>query len=382
MSRSSVLRGLERRSKVNEGQDKVKSRGMRVILTHEQADFDAVASMLGASLLDDLAVPVLPRRRNRNVNAFITLYGTTLPFIEVADLGDEPIDLITLVDTQSLVSLKGVEAKTDVHVIDHHPHRENLPSHWTMNIDETGATTTILVEELEATNGNLTPIQATLLLLGIYEDTGSLTYSRTKPADIRAAAYLVENGADLQIAVNFLNHPLTKNQYELYDRLRNQSEIVRVHGYTVIIACGDAHEMEEELSTIAHKLRDLLDPDALFLLVKIRGGIQLIARSTNDNINVAEIVGHFDGGGHERAAASILPHQDLLSVLNKLKQILNETIQPAITVAQIMSRKPQLLTPDTTIRAAEEKMRLFGYEGFPVVEMVETPAGRHMVVKG
>ena len=84
---------------------------MRVILTHEQADFDAVASMLGASLLDDSAVPVLPRRRNRNVNAFITLYGTTLPFIEVADLGDEPIDLITLVDTQSLVSLKGVEAE-------------------------------------------------------------------------------------------------------------------------------------------------------------------------------------------------------------------------------------------------------------------------------
>ena len=116
--------------------------------------------------------------------------------------------------------------------------------------------------------------------------------------------------------------------------------------------------------------------------MKIRGGIQLIARSTNDNINVAEIVGHFDGGGHERAAASILPHQDMRSVLNKLKQILNETIRPAITVAQIMSRKPQLLTPDTTIRAAEEKMRHFGYEGFPVVEMVETPAGRHLVVKG
>jgi len=355
---------------------------MRVILTHEQADFDAVASMLGAYLLDESAVPVLPRKRNRNVNAFITLYGATLPFIEVAELGNEPVDLITLVDTQSLVSLKGVDQNTDVHVIDHHPHRENLSSHWKINSDETGATTTILVEELEATNGNLTPIHATLLLLGIYEDTGSLTYSRTKPADIRAAAYLVENGADLQIAVNFLNHPLTKNQYALYDRLRDHSETLRIHGYTIIIACGDAHEMEEELSTIAHKLRDLLEPDALFLLVKIRGGIQLIARSTNDNINVADIVGHFDGGGHERAAASILPHQDLQSILFKLKEVLNNTVRPAMTVAQIMSRKPQLLSPDTTIRIADEKMRQFGYEGFPVIETVETPAGRRMVVKG
>ncbi len=382
MSKSSIPPDQESRFNFSEGQDKVKLRGMRVILTHEQADFDAVASMLGAYLLDDSAAPVLPRKRNRNVNAFITLYGATLPFIEINELGDVPIDLITLVDTQSLVSLKGVEPNTEVHVIDHHPRRDNLPPHWIINSGETGATTTILVEELEATNRNISPIHATLLLLGIYEDTGTLTYSRTKPADIRAAAYLVENGADLQIAVNFLNHPLTKNQYELYDRLRDHSETLRIHGYTIIIACGDAHEMEEELSTIAHKLRDLLEPDALFLLVKIRGGIQLIARSTNDNINVAEIVGHFDGGGHERAAASIIPHQKLQNILRKLKAVLNDTVRPAMTVAQIMSRKPQLLSPDTTIRAAEEKMRRFGYEGFPVVEAVETPGGKHMVVKG
>jgi tRNA nucleotidyltransferase (CCA-adding enzyme) len=356
--------------------------GMRIILTHEQADFDAVASMLGAYLLDDSSVPVLPRKRNRNVNAFITLYGAALPFIEISELGDEPIDTITLVDTQSLVSLKGVETSTDVYVIDHHPRRENLPAHWKINSTETGAATTILVEELETTNGNLSPIYATLLLLGIYEDTGSLTYSRTKPVDIRAAAYLVENGADLQVAGDFLNHPLTKNQYDLYDRLRAHSETLRIHGYNIIIASGDANEMEEELSTIAHKLRDLLDPDALFLLVKIRGGIQLIARSTSDNINVAEIVGHFNGGGHERAAASIIPHQDLQNIYIKLKKVLSSTIRPAITVAQIMSRKPQLLSPDTTIRAAEEKMRRFGYEGFPVVETVETPYGQQMVVKG
>jgi tRNA nucleotidyltransferase (CCA-adding enzyme) len=355
---------------------------MRVILTHEQADFDAVASLLGAYLLDDSAVPVLPRKRNRNINAFLTLYGATLPFIESNELGEEAISHITLVDTQSLVSLKGVDQNTEIHVIDHHPRRENIPAHWKINSVETGATTTVLVEELETLNGNISPIYATLLLLGIYEDTGSLTYSRTKASDIRAAAYLVDNGADLQVAVNFLNQPLTKNQYALYDRLRENSENLQIHGYNIIIACGDAHEMEDELSTIAHKLRDLLDPDALFLLVKIRGGIQLIARSTNDNINVAEIVGHFSGGGHERAAASMIPNQSMHFILQELKEVLKNTVKPAMTVAQIMSRKPQLLSPDTTIRAAEEKMRRFGYEGFPVVETVQTSEGKRMVVKG
>ena len=48
---------------------------VQIILTHEQADFDALASLLGAYLLDELSVPVLPRRLNRNVRAFLTLYG-------------------------------------------------------------------------------------------------------------------------------------------------------------------------------------------------------------------------------------------------------------------------------------------------------------------
>ena len=50
---------------------------MHVILTHEQADFDAVASLWAASLLEPEALPVLPRRINRNVRGYLTLYGGT-----------------------------------------------------------------------------------------------------------------------------------------------------------------------------------------------------------------------------------------------------------------------------------------------------------------
>ena len=37
---------------------------MQVILTHEQADFDALAAVLGASLVHPGAIAVLPRRMN------------------------------------------------------------------------------------------------------------------------------------------------------------------------------------------------------------------------------------------------------------------------------------------------------------------------------
>jgi len=47
--------------------------------------------------------------------------------------------------------------------------------------------------------------------------------------------------------------------------------------------------MNEEISSIAHKIRDLLDPDALFLFVRTSEGIRLVARSTSDQLNVARI---------------------------------------------------------------------------------------------
>lgn len=341
---------------------------MHIILTHEQSDFDALASLFGAHLLDEATIPVLPRRMNRNVRAFINLYGVELPFVDPRDLPNEPVTHVTLVDTQSMISVKGMGPATKVKVIDHHPLREDLPPDWNVTTEEVGATATLLVEVLRDRDSILTPVQATLLLLGIYEDTGSLTYTRTTSRDLHAAAFLLEHGASLQIASDFLNHPLSQQQQALYDRLLANAKTHHVHGYTIVIACGDAQDVDEELSTIAHKMRDALDPDALFILVTTRGGVQLIARSTNDNIDVAQISDYFGGGGHERAAASLIKDRDLESACAELIAILPDFVLPGITVAQIMSRGPQLLTPDTPAEEAASRMRRYGYEGYPVVQ--------------
>ena len=341
---------------------------MRILLTHEQADFDALASLLGAYLLDETAIPVLPHRMNRNVQAFLTLYGLDLPFIEQRDLPSELVDSITLVDTQSMISIKGVGPDTAVTIIDHHPPRENLPAHWSVVREDTGATTTILVDALRERDGRLVPMQATLLLLGIYEDTGSLTYSRTTARDLRAAAHLLDQGANLRIATDFLNHPLSQAQQGMYDLLRTNAEYLSIHGHNIVITMADAGDMDEEFSTIAHKLRDLLDPDALFVLIKTRAGVQMIARSSTDQVDVSELVAHFGGGGHERAAAGLIHGRSLEEVHNELINILPDCVHPAITVAQIMSRAPQLISPLTTAEEAAQKMTRFGYEGYPVVQ--------------
>ncbi len=181
--------------------------------------------------------------------------------------------------------------------------------------------------------------------MGIYEDTGSLSYAGTTSRDMLACAWLLEQGASLAIADEFLNHPLSADQRRLYDRLLESAETHTVHGLSIVIACAAAEGMQDEISTLAHKLRDLFDPAGLFVLVALNGTVQLVARSTSDAVDVARLAEHFGGGGHNRAAAALIRDRRLEDVRDELLQLLEASLRPARTVGEIMSREPQLLAP-------------------------------------
>jgi len=345
---------------------------MHIIMTHEQADFDAVASLLAAALLQRDAFALVPKKMNRNVQSFIELYGDELPFYDIKQLPQQKIEKITLVDTQALVTLKGLAKKYLVHVVDHHSKKEDFSPDWTSEFENTGACATILIEDLRKNNVQLKTIQSTLLLLGIYEDTGSLFYSSTTSRDLRAAAFLLENGASLFIANQYLNPPLSDEQKGIYNSLLSNLKYHEILGNRIIISMANAEDTNQEISSIAHKIRDLLDPDALFLLVKTTEGIRFIARSTTDQINVGKIAQYFGGGGHPRAAAALIlttnnnPSLDM--GYTNLTRILPKFIEPTIKVSQIMSKNPLLITPQTSATYAAQLMQRYGYEGYPVVE--------------
>ena len=341
---------------------------MDVILTHENADFDAVASLLGASKLYPTAVPVLPRRVNRNGSAFLQLYGAELPFVRPGDLPPDEINRAILVDTQGLTTLKGMSSDLKVDIIDHHKLDRELPEGWTFTGEQIGATTTILTEEISARFLKLTELEATLLLLGVYEDTGSLSYQSTTVRDVRAAAWLMEQGARLELVNEFLHHPLGPEQRRLYERLLEKSETHEIDGHTIIIAAERASGFTEGLSTLAHKLRDLLEPSALFMFVALDGRIQLVARSTTDDIDVSAVAKHFHGGGHARAAAALIHDRGLEEVQRELLDMLPNVVQPAVTVGELMSLGVQVLSPADTVGDAARHMRRTGHEGYPVVE--------------
>lgn len=341
---------------------------MLLILTHENGDFDAVASQLAAHKLYPQGVPLLPRRVNRNVQQFLNLYWSALPFIHPEDWRKVRVDELILVDTQTPLSVRGVVKHPQVRVFDHHtayaPKEE-----WRCQIEEVGATTTLLVEHLQAAGLTLSPEEATLLLLGIYEDTGTLTYDTTTARDARAAAWLLEQGAMLHVARRFLNIPLTPEQQQLYDQLLGAARWVSVRGRQVVIAAAQAPEgFGDEISSIAHRLRDALQPAALFVLVQLGQDVQIVARSSEEYVDVAQVTAVLGGGGHSRAAAALVPRQSLLAVQQQVMALLPTAVQPQARVAQIMSHGVQALTADMSVAEAAMLMQRFGYEGYPVLD--------------
>ena len=352
---------------------------MHIILTHENADFDAIASLLGAHKLYPNAQPVLPLRINRNVQAFLDLYGAELPFVnrEIIPRGRR-VKRVILVDTQSLTSIRGMgPSKTPpaVLIIDHHTPPTNLPDGWRFRGERLGATTTLLIEALSSRLISISRVEATLMLTGIYEDTGTLTYGATSPRDLRAAAWLMDQGASLDIATEFLEHPLTSAQQSIYSALRDHAETLELDGHPITLSWAQSPpHVEEEISTLAHKLRELYDPSAVCIVVQLGRHAQLVARSTTDDINVADIARHFGGGGHDRAAAALIRDASAPDVRDELRELLPTFVRPRIKVRDLMSHGVRTVQPHAPIALLAQQMVRTGHEGFPVIG----PGGRVM----
>src|SRR5512136_12735 len=178
---------------------------MEVITTHINADFDSLASMLAAKKLYPGAVLVFPGSTEKNLRDFFlqsTFYVFQAERMKNVDL--KAVKRLILVDTRQAgrIGKFGEVARrpgVEIHIFDHHPpSREDL--HGTVEeVREVGATVTILARILQEKEIALTPEEATILAVGLYEDTGSFTFSSTTPEDLQTAAFLLERGANLNI---------------------------------------------------------------------------------------------------------------------------------------------------------------------------------------
>jgi tRNA nucleotidyltransferase (CCA-adding enzyme) len=342
---------------------------MKVILTHQNADCDAVASLLAMHKLHPDAIPVLPSSINRNIAQFLLLYDRHWPFTHLDDLPrNQKVSQALVVDTQRFNMVRGMTAQTPVSILDHHPLTRPLPDHQHYRGDPLGANITLLVEDLIQQTVALETPEATLFLLGLYEDTGSLSYKSTTPRDLVAGAWLLEQSGDLDVVRQFLQPPMNPDQTDLLQRLQNDALTLTIEGHAVVIAAVVLHTSVTEVAAIVRELLELFGCDAIIAVLQVGANVQLIARAKVDDIQLGGLMSHFGGSGHSRAAAALARQTDLRQVISRLVDLLPTYTQPTMTVASLMSLGVQTLDSQTSIAQAQAAMHKTGHEGYPVLE--------------
>jgi tRNA nucleotidyltransferase (CCA-adding enzyme) len=183
---------------------------LTVITTHVNADFDGMASMIAVSKLYPEAVLVFSGSQEKLIrDFFVQATSYIYDFKKLKDIDFSRIKRIVLVDTRQMSRIGKFSEllerdDIEVHIYDHHPDsdddivvfdgekyvpREGL--HFrvgTVLIKPLGSTTAIIVELLRNAGIAISSEEATIMALGLYEDTGSFTFPSTRPEDLEAAA--------------------------------------------------------------------------------------------------------------------------------------------------------------------------------------------------
>lgn len=347
---------------------------MEIITSHTNADFDALASMIAAKKLYPAAKIVFAGSQEKSMrdffleSAFYAMEADRLRDVEV-----EKISRLIVVDNRSPARLGKLANALNhegisIHIYDHHPAMEgDLRGEFEI-VQEVGATTTIMVELLREKNISISSLEATLFALGIYEETGSLTFVSTTKRDAEAVAYLIECGAMLNVVSDFVSRELSPDQVSILNSLIEAAASYDISGVRVVISAADTVHFVPDLANIAHKMREREAIDVLFLVVQTGDKTHLIARSRLPQIHVGNVLTEFGGGGHATAASAVVRDLTYLQAKERLIDILKHQIKPGRLAKEIMTSPVKTLPSGSTIAEAGDVMTRFSVNVLPILE--------------
>lgn len=344
---------------------------MDIITTHQNADFDALASAIAAKRLYPEAEIVMPGAMERKVKEFAELF---LPKMikKFKEIPQDKIKRLIIVDTKHpdrIGPLKALLSKTGIkiHIYDHHPPSKDDIKGELEVIETVGAVSTLFAGIFQKKKILPTPMEATLLCLGIYQETGSLLFSTTTPKDLIAVAYLLKRGANLNIVSDFLKVEISKEEITLLNELISSLKEIVLQDKKIKIAKGNL-EGFGDVAHLAHTIMDMEDIDALFMLIGMADKILIVARSKAPEVDVAQILSEFGGGGHPSAASATIKDMPFEIAEEKLNLALKKHIKPMKVAGDVMTTPVVVINWDKTIKDAEDMMTRYGVNVLPLVK--------------
>ncbi|HEX2966509.1 MAG TPA: CBS domain-containing protein, partial [Syntrophorhabdaceae bacterium] len=212
----------------------------------------------------------------------------------------------------------------------------------------------------------ITPEEATVIMLGIYEETGSFKFSSTTTADFNAAAYLLSKGASVNIISDMLVRELTPEQVFLLNDIIQNAEVYNINGIDVVITEASTEEYVGDLAVIVHKFRDMENVNAVFALFRMEDRIHIIGRSRIPEVDSGYIMSLMGGGGHRVAASTTVKDRTIIEAKDRLLETLKFNVKPLWKAKDIMFFPVKSIEAATSIHEAKSIMTKYNINALPV----------------
>lgn len=346
---------------------------MDVITTHINADFDCLGAMVAARKIYPDALLVFPGAQEKSVRDFFQSYPDyALPITRLKEIDLEAVTRLIIVDCQHATRIgrfADILNKDTVRVIlfDHHPESSGSISADEGSVKPCGATTTLLGKLLKQRGVTISPHEATMMMLGIHEDTGSFRFHSTTPDDLIVAAWLLEQGALLSVISDVVAQGMTAAQVSLLHDLLSSLRILTVNGIEVAIADASLDTYIADCAMLSHMICNMKNISVLFLVIAMGDRVHLIARSSNADVNVGTIAEDLGGGGHSFASSATIKNQTVIQVLPVLEASLRQRVTAQRMTRDIMSSPVKTLSTDISLADAKELLLRYNINTMPVM---------------
>lgn len=307
--------------------DIIKKSKKILLLSHVNPDGDTLGSMCA---LYSMILNRYKKKADMNVVSSVPFNYSFLPNIGLAQrYFDNSLvyDLVITLDVAAIERVKDSKiffdkAKCRVN-IDHH---KTNPNYGDYNIVDSSASSCgeVLFNYFKEYSWDITEDAATALYVAIMTDTGNFRFENTSPNALRAAADLVEKGANPNKLYKLCYESKTKNLVMFQNYCVNKAEFLSDNKivYTTVykkdlekFSAGDDYT-----DGIAETLRAIESTEVSFVVKEVESKLTKVSMRSK-KIDVAAICEKFGGGGHTYAAGCTIKASVKDSISKLLKEI-------------------------------------------------------------
>jgi tRNA nucleotidyltransferase (CCA-adding enzyme) len=344
---------------------------VRIITTHLSADFDAFAAAVCSVRLYPGYRVLFPGSQEVAVRRFLADSNMPYPEMRLRQARRERLEHAVVVDTRSPNRLGEVwdliqRDRCSVTLIDHHTTEEELLGASELVSRPVGATCTIVSQLLEDKGLHPTSEEASLLLMGIYEDTGGLSYRETTPTDLRVVAWLLEHGGSLDWVRRWVMKALQPEQLDLLNRIVSATEEIVVNDTPVSLSMVEVDHYHEEAAYVVHRWVETFEIPVGVVMMVQPPHVNLILRSRIHDLHVGRVAQKFGGGGHPTAASARVAGKMPVELREQLLRALEHEMPPPTTAGDIALGRIFTVDLQTSVEETKDQLNQLRVNALPV----------------